>query len=112
MALPGFSAETSLYRTSVHYRLTGVLVQADEIAPQQIFCGPCYSDDTGACLRNCRICIGFPFPRCFTNTVPCDPSACPPFDPCNCRQRCCPSGVCHPGIEHDCWLECITFCGQ
>ena len=31
MALPGFSAETSLYRTSVHYRLTGVLVQADEI---------------------------------------------------------------------------------
>jgi hypothetical protein len=76
MALPGFSAETSLYKTNVHYRLTGALVQAGGVVPQRIFCGACYLDDTGMCVQNCSICG----PRLchFFGTFPCDPSACPP----------------------------------
>ena len=71
MTLPGFSAETSLYQTTVHYRLTGASGQADGIVLQQLV-----------------------------------------FDPCRCRHRCCPTGVCHPGIERSCFLECITFCDE
>jgi len=36
----------------------------------------------------------------------------PQFDPCNCRHRCCPSGICHAGRERACFLECITFCDE
>ena len=39
MALPGFNAATSLYKTSVHYRLMGASVQANGVVPQ--LCGPC-----------------------------------------------------------------------
>jgi hypothetical protein len=60
MTLPGFNAETSLYKTSVHYRLKGTSVQAGGIMPQ--LCGPCFRDSTGACVKNC--------------TFPCSPSAC------------------------------------
>jgi hypothetical protein len=59
MTLPGFNAETSLYKTNV--------VQADGLVLSQ-------------------------------------------FDPCNCRHRCCGSGICHAGRERACFLECITFC--
>jgi hypothetical protein len=34
MTLPGFSAETSLYKTGIHYHLTGGSVQAGGIVPQ------------------------------------------------------------------------------
>jgi hypothetical protein len=83
MTLPGFSAEISLYRTTVHYRLTGTSVEADGVVPQQVhthtFCGPCYLDETRACVQNCTTCLGH---LCLPSlTFPCDPSACPPIHP-------------------------------
>jgi len=112
MTLPGFNAETSLYKTSVHYRSMGAPVQADGVVPQQVrvFCGTCHLDDTGACVQNCTIC-GPRFCH-FFGTFPCAPSACPQADPCGCRHRCCPSGICQPGVQQSCFIECITFCGQ
>jgi len=86
MTLPGFRAETSLYKTSVHYRSVGALVQADRITPQQLAsqwlprpCGPCHLDAAGACVRNCTYCFGI-FPReCFTVTEFCPRWFCPLF---------------------------------
>ena len=76
MTLPGFSAETSLYKTSVRYRLMGASAQADGVVLQQlVFCGPCHLRPNGACVRDCRFCEPFP-PHCFTFTYPCSPSAC------------------------------------
>jgi hypothetical protein len=46
MTLPGFNAETSLYKTSVHYRLMGALVQADGVIPN---CSP-----VGRAIRTTR----------------------------------------------------------
>ena len=59
MNMPGFSAEVSSYKSSVHYRSMAGLVQADGAIFQQLpfagitRCGPCYTDDTGACVRDC-----------------------------------------------------------
>jgi hypothetical protein len=76
MTSPGFSAETSLYQTSVHYRSTAASVQVDGIMPQLFpFCGPCHLNTAGACVRDCTFCEPFP-PHCFTFTRPCSPSAC------------------------------------
>jgi hypothetical protein len=36
MTMPGFNAETSLYKTSVNYRLTAALVQAGGLMLQQL----------------------------------------------------------------------------
>ena len=36
MRMPGFNAETSLYRTSVDYRLMGALIQADGVRFQRL----------------------------------------------------------------------------
>jgi len=59
MTLPGFSAETSLYKTTVPYRLVGASVQAGGAVPQQVHnstsCGPCHLD-AGACVQSCLIC--------------------------------------------------------
>lgn len=114
MTLPGFKAETSLYKTSVHYRLMGASVQADGVTLQQFpfGCGPCYLTAQGACVQDCAMCTPFPLFHCFRYRAPCSPSACLPFDPCGCRHRCCPSGICHPGLERSCFLECITFCDE
>ncbi len=46
MTLPGFNAETSLYRTSVPYRLMGASVQAGGVMLQQASC-------FGRCARYC-----------------------------------------------------------
>ena len=95
MTLPGFNAETTLYKTSVHYRLTGAMVQADGIMPQLFsFCGNCYLNATGSCVKNCTFCEPFP-PHCFTFAAPCNPSACQ-------EPHCCPPGFhccgdCLPG---------------
>jgi len=76
MTLPGFNAETSLYQTTVHYRLKGTSAQADGIMPQLVpFCGPCFRNAAGACVRNCTFCEPFP-PHCFIVTEPCSASAC------------------------------------
>jgi hypothetical protein len=67
MRLPGFNAETSLYKTSVHYRLMGALVHGDGVMLQQlrlpgqpltVSCGPCSPDNTGACTQSCTFCVG------------------------------------------------------
>ena len=110
MTLPGFNAETSLYKTSVHYRLMGASVQAGGIVPQQVSvsCGPCYLDNTGACVQNCTICDGH---LChYLGIYSCDPRACPPphdrCAPCltlptDCARRRCDC-TCNGGIAVDC----------
>jgi hypothetical protein len=83
MTMPGFTAESSVYRTSRHYQMTaGVAAHGNVVQPQ--IC------DT-RCLSNCRsVCRGdFPpgsaqnecFADCFNeccNTVPvtCGPCVC------------------------------------
>ena len=108
MALPGFNAATSLYKTSFHYRLMGASVQANGVVPQ--LCGPCFLDNTGACVQDCTFTFCVPFGRfghrCFTYTLtePCNPSACPPPPPPDCtaqRNACTRAG----GIIYDC-LNC------
>jgi hypothetical protein len=79
MALPGFNAETSLYKTSVHYRLMGASAQSDGITFQQFHlrignCGPCNWEPNlsggWVCVRHCGFCIlgG----GCSHFTEPCD----------------------------------------
>jgi hypothetical protein len=58
MTLPGFNAETSLYKTAIHYRLTGGSVRVDGVTLQQF-------PPPGSCFARCRR-------RC-----------CPPFGACN-----------------------------
>jgi len=85
MALPGFNAETSFYRTSVHYRLMGGSVHANGVMLQQFArCGPCYRNwqinpNTGACVQDCTSTICELFAGCFTSTwtEACSESACP-----------------------------------
>jgi hypothetical protein len=48
VTLPGFNAETSLYKTSIHYCLNGGPVQADDIVLQQFGLAP------GGCFDRCR----------------------------------------------------------
>jgi hypothetical protein len=66
MTLPGFSAETSLYKTGIHYRLTGRSVQAGGIVPQQ-FAVPLDIPCVARCRRRCA---GNPlFEACFSQCV-------------------------------------------
>jgi hypothetical protein len=113
MTLPGFNAERSLYQTSVHYRLTGAFVEGDGVVPQQIPCGTCHLDQTGACVQTCTVCTAF---GCFQFPVPCPASACVVVDPCRrchglrgcAAQRCfceCEGGVILPGPP-PCHFEC------
>jgi hypothetical protein len=59
MTLPGFNAETSLFKTSVHYRLMGPSIQTAGVMPQQFplphVCGPCeyVNRITGECAQTC-----------------------------------------------------------
>jgi hypothetical protein len=76
MTLPGFNAETSLYKTSVHYRLMGDFRPSPpryaptvfgyygrplRPVPRSIYCGPCYNhyrlccDEFGNCFR--QVCL-------------------------------------------------------
>jgi hypothetical protein len=81
MALPGFNAETSLYKTSVHYRLAGALVQPHGVMPQQALCSLCHCGANAQCVSDCRICEAV-FPggtvHCYNFTEPCNSSACHP----------------------------------
>ena len=115
MRLPGFSAETSLYRTSVPYCLTNALNRANGVTLQQLLvpppsprsCDPhCYWDtQLGACVKNCQYCpVGRPASYCYDQPEPCGPGdvPCPPLPPpprpvfCNarfshrCGNTCCP----------------------
>src|SRR5579859_1395347 len=84
MTLPGFAAETSLYRSRVRYRLIGATVQAPGVRLQlgrtHGGCGPCYWDvmgGLGTCVRNCVTCLEQPPGLCHIYSEACDPSACP-----------------------------------
>jgi hypothetical protein len=63
MTFPGFYAEASLYKTSVHYRLNRTSVEGNGVAVQQASlhpfyrCGVCYIDENGWCSRDCENCI-------------------------------------------------------
>lgn len=91
MALPGFNAETSLYKTSVHYRLTAASVRADGVTIQQIsrplnYCnGPCFWDENGRCSQGCGYCGPFPPFQCHYWTQPC---------PCVTAEGDCPQAPC------------------
>jgi hypothetical protein len=84
MPLPGFNAETSLYKSSVCYHLMDAYVQAGRVVPQQFplpfTCGPCELV-TGACAQRCsRIHCGGGWPFCTIEVsyVPCPPYMCLP----------------------------------
>jgi hypothetical protein len=122
MTLPGFHAETSLYKTSVHYRLKGISVQAGGVMPQLfLHCGPCFRDATGACVKNCTFCVGF-LPLCFSRTRPCSPSACQDdctiqCPQCNASVGCARSACCcrclggflHRDLNSPCGFDCILM---
>ena len=73
MTLPGFNAETSLYKTSFDYRSHGTAVQLAGVAPQLVdpvgtVCGPCNRFGWQTC-HNCFIEPG----RCFSWVQRCSP---------------------------------------
>jgi hypothetical protein len=89
MTLPGFNAETSLYKSRVSYHSMGVSIQADGVMPQQfpvpITCGPCQYVNriTGECAQTCSMVHcwpSWPWPRCIRQTwyVPCPQYMCWP----------------------------------
>ena len=79
MRLPGFGAESSLYKVGVHYQIAEGSDHPYGVTPQ-IACGECYWDKTGTCVMDCK----YPWE---TDTVPCrSPRHCPPKPPC------CPPG--------------------
>jgi hypothetical protein len=92
MTLPGFNAETSLHRTSIHYRSMGALVQADGVTFERTSitihpfkaCGPCYYGFNG-CSRDCGFCVLFPYVHCYhwTEHCPCETEFGCPIGPCN-----------------------------
>jgi hypothetical protein len=88
MCLPGFGAESSLYKTGGHYQMAEGSDHTYGITPQ-IACGGCYWYN-GECVMDCynrcppgvkpNGCGGY-------ETVPCrPPRQCPPKPPC------CPAG--------------------
>jgi hypothetical protein len=59
MTLPGFNAETALYKASVDYRSHGSAAQPTGVMPQLVdppgtVCGPCMGFGWQVC-HNCRI---------------------------------------------------------
>jgi hypothetical protein len=82
MILPGFSAETSLYKTGIPYRLMEASSRANGVTFQQIShpayrCGPCYTDINGQCKHDCGYCVLFSTVQCYhwTEECPCiDPT--------------------------------------
>jgi hypothetical protein len=96
ISLPGLTAEASLYKKASRFRIAGAFGRADDVLLQQLplpvsgfrHCGPCYRDDTGACVKDCVICPG-PVPDgCDDFTLPCKASQCPPCGPCTCTKNC------------------------
>ena len=98
MRLPGFAAESTLYRTSVHYKtvlLRGQLPVA-LIGPfPNVLCQPC-SLDQSQCTQYCVHCpTPIPDERCWAAFTPCAPSECCPSgqNPCYVSGKskfCCP----------------------
>ncbi len=61
--IPGFTAETSLYKTSTHYRLLGALIRGSGVVPQQSDCEIACGIADAACLTAC-IASGPFYPLC------------------------------------------------
>ncbi len=66
MNMPGFTAETSLYRTNTNYGMAGayaVLPGAGGVVPQARACGPCNDLFLGKriCCDERLVCDSFPF---------------------------------------------------
>ena len=95
MSLPGFAAQSSLYKTIGHYLTAGSFDYAQGITPQTIHCGACYWQD-GVCVRDCT-----PIHKCPPGTInSCDPGGecdtitqpCPSTQHCPTKPPCCPAG--------------------
>jgi hypothetical protein len=101
MNIPNFSAETSLYTTSIcYYGLSNGGVQADKgVVPSIILCSEtCQLIDGKGCVKSCMNCSGRPgAPFCDPKTfhyVNCSPSECSTCGPCTCTKNC--GGVIEP----------------
>ncbi len=84
MKVPNFSAEASLYKTSVHYhQLSNTFAQANrDVAPSAngyTRCGACHYNSTGACVQDCHYCVHQPGYGlfCLTYFKACDEGQCP-----------------------------------
>lgn len=98
MLIPRFAAEASLYKARGHYhgargfhRASGVvLARFGPIRfpfPGGRYCGSCYRDAMGTCVRDCTYCPPGILPDgCSEWTMPCLPSQCPPC----CARGCVP----------------------
>lgn len=74
MTMPGFTAESSVYRTSGYYQMTvGFAAHRNVIQPSQVTCDPgCIADCPSACDFDPR-CTFFCERACCQPTVTCGP---------------------------------------
>lgn len=126
--LPGFTAPSSLGKTRGNYATASLMGSGFALAlsvgdsailslslpgfsgPSAPFaggrsCGPCYLDNTGACVQDCLICSGPRPGSCQDVTLNCpDTACCPPgHDPCPDGKFCCPPGQpCSDSKSHLC----------
>ncbi len=131
MRLPGFAAESALYRTSVHYKMA--VGAENAVLPPQAFeatfgssmplveCGGacdclpgCALDGNNNCTRECKCprgCVfGSPTRDCNIISCPCSPGACCPPGREGCGVSpggagfCCPTGefCCNPATRQCC----------
>jgi hypothetical protein len=132
MRLPGFAAESTLYRTKAHYKMavgdvrdspnTGfpgqpaAVTLSSQVVPgvvgpfPNVLCEPCALDQSGECTRYCVHCpTPYPSEECWSSFTPCDDSECcqagqnPCYVPGK-SQFCCPSGqsCCDPATNFCC----------
>ena len=127
MRLPGFDAESALYRTRGFYCACAAEHEANGVTPQQfpsqlssgtpaigpfphLLCQPCLVDPVLGCVKQCVSCPGpIPDERCTPLRLPCPASACcaPGESPCYLSgnsKSCCPPGesCCNPETNFCC----------
>jgi hypothetical protein len=127
MRLPGFDAESGLYKTRGFYCVSVAPHQANGVTPQQfplqlpsgtpaigpfphLLCEPCLLDPVLGCAKECVSCPGpIPDERCTPLKLPCPESeCCPPGEsPCylsGASKSCCPPGqsCCNPETNFCC----------
>lgn len=132
MGLPGFAAESALYRTSLHYKMGAVAIPPQPGAPAllpgqplpaapigpfpNVLCQPCSLDQSGHCTQYCVFCPGpIPDPRCHVVIAPCTASECCPAGQSPCyvsgkKQHCCPGTCCDPLTNFCCPPERPVCC--
>jgi hypothetical protein len=95
MRLPGFGAQSSLYKTSGYYQMAGSFDHVDGITPQAITCNTSCALVNGQCKRRCTLFIPCP-PGHLPNGCPtesifyeaCPATDCPPPPPPCCQAGC------------------------